>query len=168
MVFLQYGLRNITVKGVASMDYKDWLIMKALDDTGSITPRRRRAVRITAGLSKRIHLLEDEFRSQLVIRSSSGVTLKAAGRCLADYSREMLLQLQQLKDNIEELGRTAARQYPNRGTQYVLPAGPSAGSEDFYTALPQHQPEHPKRFFNRHCPVAAQRRGADRLSARGI
>lgn len=113
-------------RGGIELDCKDWLLLKTLAETGSIT---RAAVLLFVSqpaLSKRIRSLEDEFNTPLLIRNSSGITFTKAGSCLVRYSKEMLQQYQQVKNSIEEL-KNDEEQYavrigvPNMFSQFQLP-----------------------------------------------
>jgi len=84
------------------MDDKDWLMMKHLRSSRSITQAAAVLFISQPAVSKRIQTLEEEVGAQLIARSSTGIQLTPAGRIFADYAEEMLERLRTVKNEIAE------------------------------------------------------------------
>jgi DNA-binding transcriptional LysR family regulator len=108
------------------MDTKDWLIVKTLHATGSITKASEQLFMSQPALSKRIQHLEEEFGVKLILRSSKGIEFTSEGEHIVAYANEMLIRLQETRDTVQNMGafrvqgviRIAA---PNRFAHRVLP-----------------------------------------------
>lgn len=108
------------------MDSRDWLLLKTLAETNSISQAAELLFVSQPALSKRIHCLEAEFGAQLLIRKSSGISFTKAGCCLAEYSRHMLQSYADVKNRIEEMKNDEIQHsvrigVPNMFSQLQLP-----------------------------------------------
>ena len=106
------------------MDDKDWMLLQALKRYGSITQAASAMFVSQPAISKRLRLLEEELHTNLVLRTSGGIQLTPAGEYLARYADEMLLRLQQVRDDISQLSsgqETLHIGIPSMFSQLVMP-----------------------------------------------
>ena len=106
------------------MDDKDWTLLQALKQYGSITQAASSLFVSKPAISKRLRLLEEELHTQLVLRTSGGVQLTPAGEYLARYADEMLLRLQQVRDDLAQLSNGQEMLHigiPSMFSQLVMP-----------------------------------------------
>lgn len=85
------------------MDSKDWLILKTLYEANSITKASERLYMSQPTLTHRIKHIEDEFKIQIITRTTKGVKFTSEGECLAQYCIEMLARCRQIKDDLANL-----------------------------------------------------------------
>jgi DNA-binding transcriptional LysR family regulator len=82
------------------MDEKDWLILKTINEEGSITKASETLFLSQPALTKRIQLLEYDFKVKILTRSRKGITFTSEGEYLVKYSNQMLSLLNDTKDHL--------------------------------------------------------------------
>jgi DNA-binding transcriptional LysR family regulator len=79
----------------------------AIAEVGSLSQASERAHTAVSALSARLKSLEEAMGVQLMVRSSKGMSLTAAGHRLLAHARELLEKAQQLDDDIAEYAQQA-------------------------------------------------------------
>ncbi len=87
------------------MDEKDWLILKTIAEEKNITKAALRLYISQPALTYRLKNIEEQFGAQVVSRLPSGVVLTPQGEFLVDYAREMLLNLEQVRDRVRNMDK---------------------------------------------------------------
>ena len=82
------------------MDEKDWHLLVTLFNERNITKAAERLYISQPALTYRLHQLEKEFGTKIVMRGKKGVEFTVQGAHLVEYSKEMLLQLRKTKEYI--------------------------------------------------------------------
>ncbi|RTR35166.1 LysR family transcriptional regulator [Robertmurraya yapensis] len=82
------------------MDEKDWLILRTIHEEGSITKASEALFMSQPALTKRIQLLEHDFKVKILSRSRKGITFTSEGEYLVKYSSQMLSRLNETKDHL--------------------------------------------------------------------
>ncbi|WP_249869193.1 LysR family transcriptional regulator [Oceanobacillus saliphilus] len=85
------------------MDEKDWYMLKALHDEGSITKASEVLYVSQPALTKRIKQLESDFRMEFISRSSKGIRFTKEGEYLVNYAKDMITALQKTKDALNNM-----------------------------------------------------------------
>lgn len=83
------------------MDEKDWILLDALHMEKNITKTAQRLYVSQPSLTYRIHQMEQDFGVEIIVRRKTGIEFTAEGEHLALYARRMILELQKLKDMID-------------------------------------------------------------------
>lgn len=107
------------------MDNKDWKMLNVLYDEKNITRTAEKLFVSQPSLSYRLKNLEEEIGTGLIIKTKTGIEFTAEGEYLVSYSKEMLKQLQIMKDNInnmeEEIAGTLKIGASSNFAQYIMP-----------------------------------------------
>ncbi|RHW35109.1 LysR family transcriptional regulator [Oceanobacillus profundus] len=107
------------------MRSQDWLILKHLYATKNITKAAQRLYISQPAFSSRLKQLEKEFGIKIVTRERRGVNFTPQGEYLAKSAEEMLLKIQEIKENIANMDRevvgTIKFGVSNFFTKYKLP-----------------------------------------------
>jgi DNA-binding transcriptional LysR family regulator len=85
------------------MDEKDWLLLKALRDTRSVTKAANMLHTSQPGLSKRLRMLEERFGTGIALRNKNGIEFTPAGEYLVRYAVAMLEQLRFVQQHIHDM-----------------------------------------------------------------
>jgi len=88
------------------VDYKDWIILKAIFEEKTITKAAESLYISQPALSNRLKNMEKEFDTKILLRNSNGVIFTPAGEHLLVYAREMLRQLTLTQEKIKNMGDT--------------------------------------------------------------
>ncbi|WP_301108765.1 LysR family transcriptional regulator [Sporosarcina sp.] len=86
------------------MNERDWLILQILYEEKNITKTAHRLYISQPALTNRLQLLEKEFGVQIVNRGRRGIQFTPQGEYLARSAREMLLNIQTIKDHVINMG----------------------------------------------------------------
>lgn len=107
------------------MDQKDWKILKLLYEEKNITKTAEKLYVSQPSLSYRLKNLEKEIGTELIFKTKTGIEFTSEGEYLVKYAKDMLQQLQVVKDNInnmsEEISGTLKIGVSSNFAQYVLP-----------------------------------------------
>lgn len=79
------------------MDDTDWLILKTLNETGSLTKASASLFISQPALTYRLHCIEKEYHTKIFERRSKGVLLTPQGEHFVRYAEHMLVELEKLK-----------------------------------------------------------------------
>ncbi|MFH2113673.1 MAG: LysR family transcriptional regulator [Spirochaetota bacterium] len=88
------------------MTDRDWLLLKTIAEEHSITKAADRLYISQPALTYRVKLLEQEFKTKILIRTPNGVILTPQGEYLLNYAKEMILRLTRVKEQIISFGDT--------------------------------------------------------------
>jgi DNA-binding transcriptional LysR family regulator len=83
-----------------TMDEKDWHMLKALYEEGSITKASEALYVSQPALTKRIKQIENDFQVKIISRSSKGIRFTIEGEYLVNYSIKMLNTIQKVRDTL--------------------------------------------------------------------
>jgi DNA-binding transcriptional LysR family regulator len=86
------------------MDEQDWIILKMLYEKKNITKTAESLYISQPSLTKKIQQIEKEYQAAIVNRGTKGVQFTPQGEYLAQCADEMLGRLQQIKDNVSNMG----------------------------------------------------------------
>lgn len=86
------------------MDFRHLRYFVAVAEEGTFTRAARRAHVAQPALSRQIQDLEEEIGAQLLVRSSRGVSLTAAGATLLEHARTLLAREEHARGLIRRLG----------------------------------------------------------------
>lgn len=86
-----------------TMDEKDWYMLKALHEEGSITKASEVLYVSQPALTKRIKQLESDFNLQIISRSSKGIRFTKEGEYLVSYAKDMIVVFQKMKDTLNNM-----------------------------------------------------------------
>lgn len=107
------------------MDQKDWTLMKTLYEERNMTRTALKLYVSQPSLSYRLKNLEDEFGVSLFFKTKKGIEFTSEGEYLVQYSKDMLKQLQNMKDTMsnmeEEVSGVLRIGVSSNFAQYVLP-----------------------------------------------
>jgi len=107
------------------MDQKDWVLLNMLHEQKNMTRTAEKLYVSQPSLSYRLRNLEGEFGVPLLFKTKSGLEFTAEGEYLVQYSKEMLKQLQEMKDKLtnmeEEVSGTLRIGVSSNFAQYSLP-----------------------------------------------
>lgn len=107
------------------MNERDWLVLQTLYEEKNITKAAQRLYISQPALTNRLQLLEKEFEVQIVTRGRRGIQFTPQGEYLAKSAREMLLKIQEIKDNVvdmeDHLSGTLRLGISTFFTDYMLP-----------------------------------------------
>ncbi len=84
------------------MDDKDWLILKTIHKTGSLTKAAKDLYISQPALTYRLQCLEKEFGTKIFDRHPNGIFLTEQGEHLTRYAENMLQELQKEKNFIQQ------------------------------------------------------------------
>ncbi|HCM29003.1 MAG: LysR family transcriptional regulator [Treponema sp. GWB1_62_6] len=82
------------------MNDRDWIMLKTISEERNITRTAERLYISQPAITYRLRMLEEEFRTKIVVRTPGGVALTAQGEYLLGYANEMLLRLTQTKERL--------------------------------------------------------------------
>lgn len=82
------------------MDYKDWQMLKYLSQNKNITKTAKCMFISQPAITKRLFQLEDDFGIEIAIRNRNMFEFTSEGLLLVEYSNEMLLKYEQLKNKL--------------------------------------------------------------------
>lgn len=85
------------------MDSRDWLILKLLYEKKNISKTALALYISQPSLTSRLQQIEKEFGVQIVTRERRGVSFTPEGEYLVKYAEEMLLRLENVKENISNM-----------------------------------------------------------------
>lgn len=85
------------------MDDKDWLVLKTVAEEKNLTRAADRLYLSQPALTYRLRNLEKEFGTQLFARRPSGILLTPQGEYLLSYSKDMLFQINKVKERIKNM-----------------------------------------------------------------
>lgn len=85
------------------MDSRDWLILKTLSKTKSITKAAEVLYISQPALTTRIKQIEKEFNAQLIHRSAKGIQFTEQGKIILESALQWLNEYTQIKDRISDL-----------------------------------------------------------------
>lgn len=107
------------------MDERDWRIIDALHQKQSISKTAQALYISQPALTTRLHQIERDLGTVIVVRTSKGVRFTPQGEYIARMSRSMLRELSHIRETIESLSggirgtlRIAASQFMMK---YILP-----------------------------------------------
>jgi DNA-binding transcriptional LysR family regulator len=107
------------------LDERDWLILNTLYKEKNITKSAQQLFISQPALTNRLQQLEKEFNVKIVNRGRRGVQFTPQGEYLAKCAHEMLLTIQNIKENVlnmeEKLTGTLRLGVSNFFTDYKLP-----------------------------------------------
>jgi DNA-binding transcriptional LysR family regulator len=86
------------------MDDKDWLILKTIHEEQSLTKAAERLFISQPALSYRLQNLEKDFGVKFMNRHANGVYFTPQGEYLLRYAQEMLTKLEDVRENVRNLG----------------------------------------------------------------
>lgn len=117
------------------MDQKDWILLKTLYEQKNMTRTAEHLYVSQPSLSYRLKNLEEEFGVILFFKTKQGVEFTSEGEYLVQYSKEMLKQLQVMKDTMnnmeEEVTGTLRIGVSSNFAQYLLPKVLKTFSEEY-------------------------------------
>lgn len=90
------------------MDERDWLILQILYKEKNITKTAKSLYISQPALTHRLQQMEKEFGVQIVNRGRWGVQFTPQGEYLAKCAHQMLLNIQQIKENVMNMEHKAA------------------------------------------------------------
>ncbi|WP_078412044.1 LysR family transcriptional regulator [Priestia abyssalis] len=90
------------------MDERDWLILQILYKEKNITKSAKSLHISQPALTHRLQQMEKEFGVQIVNRGRWGVQFTPQGEYLAKCAHQMLLNIQQIKENVMNMEHKAA------------------------------------------------------------
>lgn len=113
------------------MDTFDWKLLNTLHETHNITKAARLLYLSQPTLTKRIQLMEEEFKTELMVRHSKGISFTPKGLFLAEKARQILNDYQEIRERLDNFSdaavggtlRIAANAPFARGELPVLIAG---------------------------------------------
>lgn len=107
------------------VDQKDWKILKLLHEEKNITKTAEKLFVSQPSLSYRLKNLEKEMDTDIIFKTKTGVEFTSEGEYLVQYAKNMLQELQVVKDNInnmsEEISGTLKIGVSSNFAQYILP-----------------------------------------------
>lgn len=107
------------------MEDRDWLILKVLYDKKNITKAAETLFISQPAITNRLRQMEEEFAVKIVHRGNKGIYFTPQGEFLAKAAEEVLIKIQQIKDNVlnmeEEVTGTLRIGASNFFTKYLLP-----------------------------------------------
>lgn len=107
------------------MDSRSWKILAELRRTSNITHAAERLAMTQPALSKRLQLIEHELGSQLVIRSSKGISFTPQGEYVAQEAEKALAHLAEVQRKLstfqDNRGGTICLGMTNSFVRYTLP-----------------------------------------------
>lgn len=119
------SMANMQMKGMITLDERDWLIFSVLSEKRNITKTGQELFISQPALTTRLQQIEEEFGTKLLYRSTKGIHFTPQGEYLARCSKEMMLRMNEIKDRIAGMQddvrgtlRVAASHYM---TKYKLP-----------------------------------------------
>lgn len=84
------------------MNDNDWLILKVLSETGTLTKASNLLFISQPALTYRLHCIEKEFNIKIFERHPKGISITPQGELLIQYAKDMLINLQQLKHSLHK------------------------------------------------------------------
>lgn len=85
------------------MEYKDWLILKTLNEERNITKTAERLFISQPALTYRLQNLEKDIGVKILNRHKNGVSFTPQGEYLLKYSEEMLAKLEYVKEYVRNM-----------------------------------------------------------------
>jgi DNA-binding transcriptional LysR family regulator len=85
------------------MNSNDWIILKTIAEELSITKAAERLFISQPSLTYRLNKLEKEFNAKILFRHSNGVIFTPQGEHLLKYSKDMITQLNQIKQDLVDM-----------------------------------------------------------------
>ena len=82
------------------MDYRDWFFLKILFETKNISKAAQCLYITQPALTNRLQQMEKEFGVEIVKRGRRGILFTPEGEYLAKCADEMLLKLEEIKENV--------------------------------------------------------------------
>lgn len=102
------------------MDVKDWLILKTIHEEQSLTKAAERLFISQPALSYRLQNLEKDFGVKLMNRHSDGVFFTPQGEYLLRYAQEMLKKLEDVREDIRNMGSSIQQGTLRLGVSSVI------------------------------------------------
>ena len=85
------------------MDERDWLIFHVLAEKRNITKTGQALFISQPAITTRLHQIEEEMGTKLIYRSGKGIHFTPQGEYLAHRSKEMVVRIQEIKDQISSM-----------------------------------------------------------------
>lgn len=85
------------------MDYTDWVILNTLAKEKKITSTAEKLFITQPALTYRIKMLEQEFRTPLLVRTSKGIEFTSEGSIVCNYAEEMLKQYNDVRNVVSSM-----------------------------------------------------------------
>ena len=85
------------------MDYKDWVILKTINEERNLTKAAQRLFISQPALTYRLQNLEHDVGVKILIRHSNGVFFTPKGEYLLKYAEEMLEQWEQVQHYVRNM-----------------------------------------------------------------
>lgn len=89
----------------AAMDEKDWVILQTIYQERNISKAAEKLYISQPALTYRLQQLEREFGTMIVARGKRGVDFTAQGEYIAQYARNMILQLRNTKEFVQNMDK---------------------------------------------------------------
>jgi DNA-binding transcriptional LysR family regulator len=86
------------------VEEKDWFLLDILYVEKNVTRTAQRLYVSQPSITYRIRQIEQAFGTEIIVRRKTGVEFTPEGEHIALYARNMLLQLQKLKDKVANTG----------------------------------------------------------------
>lgn len=107
------------------MDEKDWLMLKVLHEKRNITKTAEVLCLTQPALSRRLQLMEEEFKVKIAERGRKGIQFTSQGEYLASQADRALQEFRMIKEHLQnmetEVSGTLRIGASNLFTKYVLP-----------------------------------------------
>lgn len=86
------------------MTDRDWILLKTIAEERNITRAAERLYISQPALTYRLRILEEEFDTQIAIRTPTGILLTPQGEHLVKYASDMILGLTKIKERMAGFG----------------------------------------------------------------
>lgn len=87
----------------ATMEEKDWLILKTLYEEKNITKAAERLFITQPALTYRLQAIEQEFDVKIVNRGKKGIDFTLEGEYVYRYAEKMILEFRKVKENLKNM-----------------------------------------------------------------
>src|SRR5881394_2029418 len=93
-------------KGIyGAMNEKDWIILQTIFEEHNISKAAEKLYISQPALTYRLQQLEREFGTMIVARGKRGVEFTSQGEYIAQYARDMILQLRNTKEFVQNMDK---------------------------------------------------------------
>ncbi|GAA0469471.1 LysR family transcriptional regulator [Alkalibacillus silvisoli] len=82
------------------MEFRDWEILKTLNENKNITKTAHSLYITQPTISKRMRKMESEFGFKIITREARGISFTPKGEYIANYAEEMLIRLRQINEDV--------------------------------------------------------------------
>lgn len=102
------------------MEERDWRILQVLSEEKSINKTAQILYISQPALTARLHQIEEDLGTIIVLRTSKGVRFTPQGEYIAEVAKSMLREYAQIRERVKTMGTTVSGTLRIAASQYMM------------------------------------------------